>query len=118
MVDINVVVRWDTTYWVCRILITLITRNNIRKTTHPKKPAYKFYPLPKVSYISTLFVVVVGGRDGLYWCWKKGYVVVCVVSIIGMPVSFLDVGLKNMSEHGTYRAGSCSDGLLGGISQY
>ena len=28
-----------------------------------------------------------------------------------MPVPFLDVGLKNMSEHGTYRAGSWCDGL-------
>ena len=27
--------------------------------------------------------------------------------------SFLDVGLKNMIEHTSYRAGSCSDGLLG-----
>ena len=35
---------------------------------------------------------------------------------LGMPVPFLDAGLKNMSEHWTYKAGSCSDGLCCGCS--
>lgn len=33
---------------------------------------------------------------------------------VGIPMFFLDVGLKNMSEHCIYRMGSCSNVLCCG----